>query len=292
MRVTREVVQASFTVNRAADEITQGNISLSQRTEQQASSLEETAASIEQMTSIVQQNTDNTQQAAQLATQARKIAQNGGEVVESAVMIMVETNKSSKQVVDIISVIDEIAFQTNLLALNAAVEAARAGEQGLGFAVVATEVRALAQRSASAAKEIKKLIQDSVSQVEKGTQWVNQSGEALKEIMLAVKKVNDIIIEIAAASREQSSGIQQINNAIIQLDQITQQNGALVEESATASESLRDQARLLEEYVMFFGTTKREHNTHSPYPQKNHTDKRKPAVKQKAAQSSSEWQDF
>lgn len=295
VRITNNIVQSSFAVNKAANEITQGNINLSQRTEQQASSLEETAASLEQMTSIVQQNTDNTQQAAQLAIQARKVAQKGGEIVESTVMSMVETNKSSKQVADIIAVIDEIAFQTNLLALNAAVEAARAGEQGRGFAVVAAEVRSLAQRSATAAKEIKKLIQNSVSKVEEGTHSVNQSGEALQEIVTSVKKVNDIIIEIASASQEQSSGIKQINDAIIQLDQITQQNGALMEESTAASESLRDQARMLEEYVMFFGTAKREETTpysHFSSVQKHRVVKQKPPTERKASTTDSEWQEF
>ena len=295
MRVVKKVIKASFTVNIAANEIAQGNINLSQRTEEQASSLEETAASIEQMTSIVQQNTDNTQQAAQLATQARNIAQDGGEIVDSAVTAMVETSKSSKQVADIIAVIDEIAFQTNLLALNAAIEAARAGEQGQGFAVVATEVRHLAQRSTSAAKEIKKLIQDSIDKVEEGTQWVNQSGKALKEIVNAVKKVSDIIVEIAAASKEQSSGIQQINDAVMQLDQITQQNGALVEESTAASESLRDQAKMLEDYITFFGTAKKEEDishAHTTHPQKQSMLKQKAPAKQKAPPTGSGWQDF
>lgn len=287
MRVVNKIIESSFTVNKAANEISQGNINLSQRTEQQASSLEETAASIEQMTGTVQQNTDNTQQAAQLATQARKIAQEGGEVVDSAIIAMVETNKSSERVADIITVIDEIAFQTNLLALNAAVEAARAGEQGRGFAVVATEVRSLAQRSAGAAKEIKKLIQDSVARVQEGTELVNQSGKTLGEIVNAVKKVSDIIVEIAAASQEQTSGIKQINDAIMQLDQITQQNGVLVENAATASNALRDQAKKLEEYITFFGTVQKatELTPTPPVPTHQISKQEKPTI-------NSDWQDF
>jgi methyl-accepting chemotaxis protein len=239
-------------VNVAAEEITQGNLALSQRTEQQAASLEQTAASMEQMTSTVQQNADNARQATQLAISARDRATQGGEVVGAAVAAMSEINNSSKKVNDIIGVIDGIAFQTNLLALNAAVEAARAGEQGRGFAVVAAEVRNLAQRSAEAAKEIKGLIRDSVTKVEEGTRLVNQSGKTLADIVTSVKKVSDIISEIAAAGQEQSSGIHQVNKAITQMDEMTQQNASLVEQAAAASEAMRGQVQNLNRQVAFF----------------------------------------
>jgi methyl-accepting chemotaxis protein len=208
-----------------------------------SSSLEETASSMEEMTSTVKQNADNAGQANQLATAARDQAEKGGAVVSNAVKAMGDINDASKKISDIISVIDEIAFQTNLLALNAAVEAARAGEQGRGFAVVATEVRSLAGRSATAAKEIKELIQDSVRKVEDGSLLVTQSGQTLEQIVLSVKKVSDIVAEIAAASREQSSGIEQVNKAVMQMDEMTQQNAALVEEATAASQSMADQAR-------------------------------------------------
>jgi methyl-accepting chemotaxis protein len=258
MRIVGKVINASSTVSVAADEMAKGNINLSQRTEEQAASLEQTTASMEEMTGTVQQNTDNAQLAAQLAKEARERAEKGGDVVGTAVTAMNEINTSSKKVADIIGVIDEIAFQTNLLALNAAVEAARAGEQGRGFTVVAAEVRTLAQRSASAAKEIKGLIQDSVTKTEEGSQLVNQSGNTLEEIVTAVKKVSDIVVEIAKASEEQSVGIQQINHVVLQLDEITQQNAALVEEATTASEALKEQAQSLKEQVSFFnsGNTK------------------------------------
>jgi len=256
MKMVNRVIQSSWAVGTAAEEISQGNVNLSQRTEQQAASLEETAASMEQMTSTVQQNTDNSRRASQLAVSARDQAQEGGNVVNSAVHSMNEINKSSKQVADIIGVIDDIAFQTNLLALNAAVEAARAGEQGRGFTVVATEVRSLAQRSAAAAKEIKMLIQDSVGKTEEGTRLVNQSGKTLQEIVEAIKRVSDIVVEIASASEEQSGGIQQINKAVMQLDEITQQNAALVEQATVASEAMKDQAQNLKEHVEFFNTGK------------------------------------
>jgi len=250
--IMTEISRSAEIVNNAAEEITQGNLSFSQRTEEQAASLEETAASMEQMTSTVQQNSDNTKQANQLALSAKQRAEKGGEVVNATVNAMTEISHSSKKIVDIISVIDEIAFQTNLLALNAAVEAARAGDQGRGFAVVASEVRSLAQRSAAAAKEIKELIQDSVAKVEEGRIRANQSGETLEEIVMAVKKVSDIISEISAAGQEQSSGINQINKVITQMDEMTQQNASLVEEAATASESMKEQAKSLKEQVMFF----------------------------------------
>ncbi len=245
--VIAQVKEASTEVSRGADEISQGNTNLSQRTEEQASSLEETASSMEEMTSTVKQNADNAGQANQLAVAARDQAEKGGAVVAKAVRAMTEINESSKKIADIIGVIDEIAFQTNLLALNAAVEAARAGEQGRGFAVVATEVRNLAGRSATAAKEIKGLIQDSVKKVDEGSTLVTQSGVTLEHIVAAVKKVTDIVAEIAAASQEQSAGIEQVNKAVMQLDELTQQNAALVEEASAASQSMAEQARGLNE---------------------------------------------
>ncbi len=256
-QVINTVQQSAEVVTQAAAEISLGNTNLSQRTEEQAASLEQTVASMEQMTTTVQQNADNAQQANQLACSARKHAGQGGEVVGVAIVAMTEISQSSKQVADIIGVINEIAFQTNLLALNAAVEAARAGEQGRGFAVVAQEVRHLAQRSAAAAKEIKGLIQDSVNKVEEGTRLVDQSGATLKEIVVAAKKVNDIISEIAAASQEQTAGIHQVNKVIAQLDDMTQQNSALVEEAAVTSETLKEQAQSLKEQVAFFNTGKK-----------------------------------
>ncbi|HXZ59953.1 MAG TPA: methyl-accepting chemotaxis protein [Steroidobacteraceae bacterium] len=244
------IVQASaIEVSRGAVEISRGNVDLSQRTEEQAASLEETASSMEQMTSTVKQNADNASQASQLAAAARDQADKGGSVVGQAIRAMAEINEASKKIVDIIGVIDEIAFQTNLLALNAAVEAARAGEQGRGFAVVASEVRNLAGRSATAAKEIKGLIQDSVRKVEEGSQLVTQSGQTLDHIVTAVKKVSDIVGEIAGASREQSAGIEQVNKAVVQLDEMTQQNAALVEQASAASQSMADQAKALNQMM-------------------------------------------
>ncbi len=253
-RVVTEVRQSVQQISTGAGEIAKGNMDLSQRTEEQASSLEETASSMEEMTSTVKQNADNARQANQLAVAGREQAEHGGKVVGKAVSAMLEINTSSKKIAAIISVIDEIAFQTNLLALNAAVEAARAGEQGRGFAVVAGEVRNLAQRSAGAAKEIKGLIEDSVSRVEEGSELVDQSGKALEEIVTAVKKVSDIIAEIAAASQEQSTGIEQVNSAISQMDEVTQQNAALVEEAAAASQSLDEQGQRLTSLIGFFKT--------------------------------------
>jgi methyl-accepting chemotaxis protein len=243
------VKAAAGEVFRGAEEISSGNANLSSRTEEQSSSLEETASSMEEMTSTVKQNADNAGQANQLATAARDQAEKGGNVVGRAVRAMAGINESSRQIADIIGVIDEIAFQTNLLALNAAVEAARAGEQGRGFAVVASEVRSLAGRSATAAKEIKDLIQDSVKKVEDGSVLVAQSGQTLEQIVASVKKVSDIIAEIAAASREQSSGIEQVNRAIMQMDQSTAQNAALVEEATASSQAMADQARQLNQIL-------------------------------------------
>ncbi|MDC8445327.1 MAG: methyl-accepting chemotaxis protein [Nitrosomonas sp.] len=236
----------------ASSEIAAGNSDLSQRTEEQASSLEETASSMEELTSTVRQNADNARQANQLASGASEVAVRGGAVVGQVVQTMSAINDSSKKIVDIISVIDGIAFQTNILALNAAVEAARAGEQGRGFAVVATEVRTLAQRSAAAAKEIKELIGDSVSKVEDGTRLVDEAGATMNEIVNSVKRVTDIMAEISAASQEQSSGIEQVNQAVTQMDEVTQQNAALVEEAAAAAESMQEQAHALSQAVAVF----------------------------------------
>jgi methyl-accepting chemotaxis protein len=242
-------------VGAAARQISSGNDDLSQRTQEQASALEETASSMEEMTATVKQNADNARQASQLAVGARDQADRGGNVVDRAVRAMSEISDSSKRIADIIDVIDEIAFQTNLLALNAAVEAARAGEQGRGFAVVATEVRNLAQRSATAAKEIKDLISDSVEKVKAGTELVDESGKSLTEIVASVKRVADIVAEISAASEEQASGIDQVNTAVTQMDTTTQQNAALVEEAAAASKAMEQQAQLLVEKVSFFSAT-------------------------------------
>jgi methyl-accepting chemotaxis protein len=243
--VVSKVKDAADEVYRATEEISQGNMNLSQRTEEQSASLEETAASMEEMTATVRHNANNAAQANQLAAAARDQAMHGGTVTGRAVQAMADINESSKRIADIISVIDDIAFQTNLLALNAAVEAARAGEMGRGFAVVAAEVRNLAGRSATAAKEIKDLIRDSVKKVEDGSLLVTRSGESLHGIVESVKKVSDIVAEIAAASREQSSGIEQVNTAIAQMDEMTQQNAALVEQATAASKSMADEARNL-----------------------------------------------
>ncbi len=239
-------------VSVAAKQIAVGNTDLSSRTEQQAASLEETASSLEQLTSVVKQNTENAKQANQLALSASSIASQGGDVVRQVVDTMNSINESSRKIVDIISVIDGIAFQTNILALNAAVEAARAGEQGRGFAVVASEVRSLAQRSAAAAKEIKTLIDDSVDKVGSGSKLVQQAGTTMSDIVTSVQKVTDIVGEIASASEEQSAGISQVNQAVSQMDDVTQQNAALVEEAAAAAQALQDQAETLEQVVSVF----------------------------------------
>jgi methyl-accepting chemotaxis protein len=239
-------------VSLASAQVGQGNTDLSQRTQEQASSLEEVAASMEEMTSTVNQNAENANQANELAVEATDKAVQGGDIADKAVRAMGEISDASRQIADIINVIDDIAFQINLLALNAAVEAARAGDQGRGFAVVAGEVRNLAGRSATAAKEIKELIQNSVGKVETGTELVGESGERLMDIVNSVKRVSDNVAEIAAASREQSDGITQVNRAILQMDDMTQQNASLVEEAAAASETVDNQARELKKLVAFF----------------------------------------
>ncbi|WPH19588.1 methyl-accepting chemotaxis protein [Variovorax paradoxus] len=250
--VVVRIKTSSDAIATASGEIAAGNQDLSSRTEEQASSLEQTAASMEELTSTVKQNADNARQANQLALSASEVAVKGGNVVGQVVDTMASINASSKKIVDIIGVIDGIAFQTNILALNAAVEAARAGEQGRGFAVVASEVRNLAQRSGAAAKEIKGLIDDSVGKVDQGSALVGEAGKTMAEIVGSVKRVTDIIGEITAASQEQSSGIEQVNQAIAQMDQVTQQNAALVEEAAAAAQSMQEQAASLVEAVSVF----------------------------------------
>jgi len=250
--VIHGIKSGAHEVSIASDQVSQGNANLSQRTQEQASSLEEIASSMEQMTGTTAQNASNAQLTNKLTQDASRLAENGVRVVRSAVQAMNEIDTSSKKIADIIKVIDEIAFQTNLLALNAAVEAARAGEQGRGFAVVASEVRNLAGRSATAAKEIKLLIEDSVDKVESGAQLVNESGESLEEIVDSVKKASVMATEIAEASREQSEGIEQVNRAILQMDEMTQQNASLVEQAAAASEAMGAQAQELSALVSYF----------------------------------------
>ncbi|HET8883173.1 MAG TPA: methyl-accepting chemotaxis protein, partial [Solimonas sp.] len=250
--VVGRIQESTGTINSAAKEIAAGNADLSARTEQQAAALEETASSMEELTSTVKQNAENARQANQLAVGASDVARKGGQVVSEVVTTMSAINESSKKIVDIISVIDGIAFQTNILALNAAVEAARAGEQGRGFAVVAAEVRSLAQRSAAAAKEIKGLIGDSVEKVGNGSKLVEQAGKTMEEIVTSVKRVTDIMAEISAASQEQSAGIEQVNKAITSMDEVTQQNAALVEEASAAARSLEEQAGGLSQSVAQF----------------------------------------
>ncbi|MGL5986915.1 MAG: methyl-accepting chemotaxis protein, partial [Burkholderiales bacterium] len=243
--IVGQIAEAVDTITTASGEIASGNQNLSSRTEQQAASLEETASSMEELTSTVRQNAENARQANQLAIGASDVAVQGGSVVGQVVNTMSAITDSAKKVVDIISVIDGIAFQTNILALNAAVEAARAGEQGRGFAVVASEVRNLAQRSAAAAKEIKGLISESVENVEAGSKLVDEAGRTMTEIVSSVKRVTDLMSEISAASSEQSQGIDQVNQTVTGLDEMTQQNAALVEEAAAAAESLQEQAQAL-----------------------------------------------
>ncbi|BBB59936.1 methyl-accepting chemotaxis protein [Undibacterium sp. KW1] len=250
--IVTDVRTSADAITHGSGEIASGNMDLSSRTEQQAGALEETASSMEELNSTVRQNADNARQANQLAQSASSVAIKGGEVVGEVIKTMGNIDASAKKIVDIISVIDGIAFQTNILALNAAVEAARAGEQGRGFAVVASEVRNLAQRSAAAAKEVKSLIDESVENVEIGSKLVNQAGTTINEVVESVRRVTDVMSEISAASQEQTAGIDQISTAITQMDQVTQQNAALVEEAAAAAASLEDQANKLMHTVSMF----------------------------------------
>src|SRR5450830_457225 len=262
--IVSKVRESSSSIATGAAEIASGNLDLSSRTEAQAGSLEETASAMEELTSTVKQNADNARQANLLAASASEVAIQGGAVVNQVVSTMDAINTSSRKIVDIISVIDGIAFQTNILALNAAVEAARAGEQGRGFAVVASEVRSLAQRSAAAAKEIKVLIGDSVANVEEGSKLVAQAGATMEQVVSSVRRVTDVVSEISAASAEQSDGIEQVNQAITQMDEVTQQNAALVEEAAAASKSLQEQAQQLEQAVSVFKLESGQSAGHNP----------------------------
>lgn len=278
--IADSVASASQQLAAASEEISSG-------AQEQASSLEETASSIEEITSTVRQNADNAQQAAQLAAASRDVAERGGKVVSEAVTAMTEINHASKRISDIIGTIDEIAFQTNILALNAAVEAARAGEQGRGFAVVATEVRNLAQRSASAAKEIKTLIQDSVRKVDAGSALVDRSGQALQEILTSVKRVTDIVSEIAAASREQTTGIEQVSKAIAQMDSVTQANASQTEELSSTAEALSSQGEQLRAVVAQFNLDTTGSGGATPAPRRSPTRRTPATLKRKMVTSSS-----
>jgi len=267
LNVVSQVRSGTDAISTASSEIAAGNLDLSSRTEHQASSLEQTASSMEELTSTVKQNADNARQANTLAKSASEVASRGGDIVAQVVDTMGTINDSSRKIVDIIAVIDGIAFQTNILALNAAVEAARAGEQGRGFAVVASEVRNLAQRSAAAAKEIKELINASVANVDTGSRLVNDAGQTMGDIVTSIQRVTDIMGEITSASQEQTLGIEQINSAIAQMDEVTQQNAALVEEAAAASQSMQEQAGNLATVVGFFKTG--THAAAAPAPRRS-----------------------
>lgn len=294
--ILSQIKGAADEISTGANEISIGNSDLSSRTEQQAANLEETASSMEELTSTVKLNADNAKQANVLAEKASSVAIGGGELIQQVVVTMSSINESSQKIADIIGVIDGIAFQTNILALNAAVEAARAGDQGRGFAVVASEVRTLAQRSANAAKDIKGLISDSVKKIESGNTLVGKSGETMKEIVGAIKRVNDIMAEIAAASAEQSVGIEEISTAVAQMDEMTQQNAALVEEAAAAAESLQSQAEQLTRRVAGFRLSEDAHHDNKPTPRlaapKKPVARVAPKKLMPAAQQDDEWESF
>ncbi|MEW6761040.1 MAG: methyl-accepting chemotaxis protein [Pseudomonadota bacterium] len=298
--IVSQVRSGTDTIATGSSEISAGNLDLSARTEQQASALEETAASMEELTTTVRQNADNARQANQLSIAASEVAAQGGAVVGEVITTMGSINDSARKIVDIIGVIDGIAFQTNILALNAAVEAARAGEQGRGFAVVASEVRTLAQRSAAAAKEIKGLIGDSVDKVDAGTRLVDQAGATMQQVVESIRRVTDIMGEITHASQEQTGGIEQVNAAIGQMDEVTQQNAALVEESAAAATSMQDQAAKLAQVVGVFKLDARDEAPRSdtrPAPARALAAPAKPAARParpaaRATAAQKEWEEF
>lgn len=295
-KTVSEVRGSSGSIHIGAREIASGNADLSSRTEQQAASLQETAASMEQLTATVKQNADNARQASQLANDASSTAVKGGDVVGRVITTMHGISSSSQKVTDIISVIDSIAFQTNILALNASVEAARAGEQGRGFAVVASEVRNLASRSADAAKEIKALIDASSTQVKEGSALVESAGATMQEVVASIRRVNDIMDEISAASQEQSDGIEQVNQAVAQMDEVTQQNAALVQEASSAASSLEEQAARLESVVASFRLVEGEAVTQpAPMaPARTQQALLRPAPRAAQSKSSAEgeWEEF
>ena len=291
-RTVGQVRSGTDTITVASNEIASGNLDLSSRTEQQASSLEETASSMEELTSTVTQNAENARQATKLVVAASEFAAKGGQVVGQVVTTMGAIKDSSSKIVDIIGVIDGIAFQTNILALNAAVEAARAGEQGRGFAVVASEVRNLAQRSASAAKEIKELISRSVATVDQGARLVDEAGATMEGIVTAVKQVADLMTEISAASSEQSNGIAQVNQAIVSIDDVTQQNAALVEQAAAAAQSMRDQAGLLAQAVSVFKLANQPAYAPPPAARSKASPQRLPATIAAAPAGGADWEAF
>ncbi|MFT7133989.1 MAG: methyl-accepting chemotaxis protein [Cyclobacteriaceae bacterium] len=295
--VITKIRASSMSVKTGASEIASGNADLSQRTEEQASSLEETASSMEEMTSVVKQSADNANSANTLAQNAKIKATEGGLVVSKAIVAMEAINKSSSEIADIIGVIEDIAFQTNLLALNAAVEAARAGEQGRGFAVVAGEVRNLARRSADASKQIKDLIRDSEAKVSEGSTLVNESGKTLGEIERAVSEVSAMIADITSAAQEQTSGIEQVNTAVSQMDEMTQQNAALVEEATTASQAVAEQATNMAKMMELFQTDDSGPAVQTRAPAKSSpraasSAVRSPAPKSRAKGSDDEWAEF
>ncbi|WP_114812982.1 methyl-accepting chemotaxis protein [Paraburkholderia kururiensis] len=296
--IVQGIKTSAESISVAANEVAQGNVDLSQRTEEQAASLEETAASMEELTSTVRQNTDNARQGSTLAATASETAQAGGSVVQQVVSTMDDISSSSQKVAEIITVIEGIAFQTNILALNAAVEAARAGEQGRGFAVVAGEVRTLAQRSAVAAKEIKELIETSVSHVANGAKLVQDAGKTMNEVVRSVSRVTDIMGEIASASAEQTTGIEQVNVAVAQMDEVTQQNAALVEQATAAAQSMADQAKSLRETVSIFKVATHTVSMAAPVPvrtEKRAAQRRIPAMPRKveaAKTGSADWATF
>ncbi|HEQ3486504.1 TPA: PAS domain-containing protein [Vibrio cholerae] len=283
-QIITDINSVAATIKLAATEISNGNTDLSSRTEQQASNLEQTASSMEELNSTVRQNSDNAMQANILAGKATEIAASGGELIEQVVVTMASINESAQKIADIIGVIDGIAFQTNILALNAAVEAARAGEQGRGFSVVASEVRSLAQRSANAAKDIKALISDSVSKISNGNELVDRSGSTMKDIVVSIKRVHDLMADIASASAEQATGINEVNQAVNQMDEMTQQNAALVEEAAAASESLLAQAEQLYDHVAMFRLPDQDTSAPSPLKAVNKRPQSAPVTRHPASQ--------